>query len=132
MQFDRHTIVHLVRPPDAPELSGQELEAVQDTRLASQADLRTQGYLVAAGPFDGQDDERLRGSGGSPAAGNSFPQSIRAAWPPRSSCHQSWVASRGQVAGHPTVATAVLDRSARTQWAGHAGWTREGESAAAR
>ena len=50
MQFDRRTIVLLVRPPDAPELSGQELEAVQDTRLASQADLRTQGYLVAAGP----------------------------------------------------------------------------------
>jgi hypothetical protein len=29
--------------------------------LASQADLHAQGYLVAAGPFDDQDDERLRG-----------------------------------------------------------------------
>jgi hypothetical protein len=34
MQFDRHTIVLLVRPPDAPELSGQELEALQDAHLA--------------------------------------------------------------------------------------------------
>jgi hypothetical protein len=82
MQFDRHTIVLLVRPPDAPELSGQELEALQDAHLANQADLRTQGYLVAAGPLEGQDHERLRGSGGSPAAGNSFPQPIRAAGRP--------------------------------------------------
>ena len=53
MQFDRRTIVLLVRPPDAPELSGQELEALQDPHLANQADLRTQGYLVAGGPLEG-------------------------------------------------------------------------------
>jgi uncharacterized protein len=58
MQFDQHAIVLLVRPPDAPELSGQEFEALQDAHLADQ---RTQGYLVAAGPLEGQDDERLRG-----------------------------------------------------------------------
>jgi hypothetical protein len=61
MQFDQHAIVLLVRPPDAPELSGQEFEALQDAHLANQADQRTQGYLVAAGPLEGQDDERLRG-----------------------------------------------------------------------
>jgi uncharacterized protein YciI len=37
------------------------LDALQDAHLASQADLRARGYLVAAGPFDDQDDERLRG-----------------------------------------------------------------------
>ena len=61
MRFDRHTVVLLVRPPDAPELPEEEAAAVQDAHLASQADLHRQGYLVAAGPLDGQDDERLRG-----------------------------------------------------------------------
>jgi uncharacterized protein len=61
MRFDRHTVVLLVRPADAPELSDEEAAAVQDAHLASQADLHAQGHLVAAGPFDDQDDERLRG-----------------------------------------------------------------------
>ena len=52
MQFDRHTVVLLVRPPDAPELSDQELDALQDAHLASQADRHAQGYLVAAGVGD--------------------------------------------------------------------------------
>jgi uncharacterized protein YciI len=61
MRFDRHTVVLLMRPPDAPALSEEEAAAVQDAHLASQADLHQQGHLVAAGPLDGQDDERLRG-----------------------------------------------------------------------
>jgi uncharacterized protein YciI len=61
MRFDRHTLVLLVRPPDAPELSDAELDALQDAHLAHQAELRDQGHIIAAGPLIGQDDERLRG-----------------------------------------------------------------------
>src|SRR5918994_3627619 len=61
MKFDQHTLVLLVRRPDAPELSEQEAEALQDAHLAFRADLRDQGYLVAGGPLRDQDDERLRG-----------------------------------------------------------------------
>jgi uncharacterized protein YciI len=61
VQFDRHTLVLLVRPPDAPELSEAEANALQDRHLAFRADLRDQGYLVGGGPLVDQDDERLRG-----------------------------------------------------------------------
>jgi uncharacterized protein YciI len=61
MKFDHHTLVLLVRPPDAPELSHEEASALQDAHLAFRADLRDQGFLVAGGPLVDQDDERLRG-----------------------------------------------------------------------
>ena len=61
MKFDQHTLVLLVRPPDAPELSEQEADALQDAHLAFRAQLRDQGYLVAGGPLLDQDDERMRG-----------------------------------------------------------------------
>jgi uncharacterized protein YciI len=61
VEFDRHTVVLSVRPPDAPELTEQEAEALQDAHLAFRADLRDRGYLVAGGPLLDQDDERLRG-----------------------------------------------------------------------
>jgi uncharacterized protein len=61
MKFDQHTLVLLVRPEDAPELSEQEADALQDAHLAFRADLREQGYLVAGGPLLDQDDENLRG-----------------------------------------------------------------------
>jgi uncharacterized protein len=61
MQFDRHTLVLLVRPPDAPALSEAEADALQDRHLAFRAGLREQGYLVGGGPLVDQDDERLRG-----------------------------------------------------------------------
>ncbi len=61
MEFDQHTIVLLVRPADAPELSEEASDALQDEHLASQAQLHERGLLVAAGPLVGQDDERLRG-----------------------------------------------------------------------
>jgi uncharacterized protein len=60
MQFDRHTLVLLVRPPDAPELSDEESAQLQDRHLAFRADLRARGYLVGGGPLVDQDDERLR------------------------------------------------------------------------
>jgi uncharacterized protein YciI len=61
MQFDRHTLVLLVRRPDAPELTDEEAAELQDRHLAFRADLRDRGYLVGGGPLVDQDDERLRG-----------------------------------------------------------------------
>lgn len=62
MRFDHHTLVLLVRPPDAPELSEAEADALQDAHLAFRADLRERGLLIAGGPLVDQDDERLRGA----------------------------------------------------------------------
>jgi uncharacterized protein len=61
VEFDRHTLVLLVRPPDAPELTEEEALRLQDAHLANQARLGDEGYMIAAGPFTDQDDERLRG-----------------------------------------------------------------------
>jgi uncharacterized protein len=61
MVFDQFTLVLLVRPPDAPDLPEDELDALQDAHLAHQASLAERGYVVTAGPLTGQDDERLRG-----------------------------------------------------------------------
>jgi uncharacterized protein YciI len=61
MEFDQFTLVLLYRPPDAPELSEAEADAIQDGHLANQADLYDQGLLVASGPFSDQEDESLRG-----------------------------------------------------------------------
>lgn len=61
MNFDQHTMVLLVRPPDPPELSDEEANAVQDAHLAYLAGLHEQGKVVAAGPLVRPDDERLRG-----------------------------------------------------------------------
>ena len=60
MQFDRHTLVLLVRPPDAPELTDEEADELQDRHLAFRADLRDRGFLIGGGPLVDQDDERLR------------------------------------------------------------------------
>jgi hypothetical protein len=61
VHFDRHTLVLLVLRPDAPELTDEEATELQDRHLAFRADLREQGYIVAGGPLDDQDDKRLRG-----------------------------------------------------------------------
>jgi uncharacterized protein YciI len=61
MRFDSHTLVLLVRPPDAPELSDEDAAILQDAHLAHQAELRALGHVIAAGPLVDQDDERLRG-----------------------------------------------------------------------
>jgi hypothetical protein len=59
--FDRHTIVLLVRPPDAPSFTGDELDALQREHLRYLRDLGRQGLVVANGPFAVADDERVRG-----------------------------------------------------------------------
>ncbi len=61
MRFDQFTVVLLVRPPDAPELTADEAASLQDAHLANQTALHDRGDLIAAGPLVDQDDERLRG-----------------------------------------------------------------------
>ena len=60
-RFEQHTIVFLVRPPNAPELSEAELDALQVEHLTYLRDLQRRGVLVANGPLAEQTDERLRG-----------------------------------------------------------------------
>jgi uncharacterized protein YciI len=59
--FDVYTVVVLRRPPDAPEMTDAELDALQAEHLAYRAELRRQGVLVANGPFDAQSDPSYRG-----------------------------------------------------------------------
>jgi uncharacterized protein len=60
-EFEGHTIVFLMRPPDAPTFDDDELERLQAEHLAYLRDLARRGLLIANGPLDGQTDERLRG-----------------------------------------------------------------------
>jgi uncharacterized protein YciI len=59
--FDVFTLVVLRRPADAPEMSDEELDTLQDRHLSYRAKLRDQGLTVANGPFLGQSDEAYRG-----------------------------------------------------------------------
>ena len=59
--FDVYTVVVLRRPPGAPEMSEEELDALQARHLAYRAELARSGILVANGPFDGQSDPSYRG-----------------------------------------------------------------------
>jgi uncharacterized protein YciI len=59
--FDVYTVVVLRRPPGAPEMSDEELDALQARHLAYRAELRQQGLVVVNGPFDEQTDESYRG-----------------------------------------------------------------------
>jgi len=59
--FDVYTVVVLRRPPNAPDLPDEELDALQSAHLAYRAELRRQGLIVANGPFGEQSDESYRG-----------------------------------------------------------------------
>lgn len=59
--FDVYTLVLLRRPPDAPQMSDSELDALQSRHLAYRAELRRQGVLVVNGPLSEQTDITLRG-----------------------------------------------------------------------
>jgi uncharacterized protein len=59
--FDVYTLVLLRRPADAPDMSDEELDALQARHLAYRAELRRQGVLVANGPLGEQSDVRMRG-----------------------------------------------------------------------
>jgi uncharacterized protein len=59
--FDVYTVVVLRRPADLPEMSDNELGALQARHLAYRAELRRQGLLVVNGPFAEQSDPAYRG-----------------------------------------------------------------------
>jgi uncharacterized protein len=59
--FDVYTLVLLRRPAGAPEMSEEELDALQARHLAYRAELKRQGKIVANGPFDEQSDVGMRG-----------------------------------------------------------------------
>ena len=61
MEFDHYTITLLLLRPDAPQLSEDALDALQDQHMAHLADMHDAGFLLAAGPLTGQDDRRYRG-----------------------------------------------------------------------
>jgi uncharacterized protein len=51
MDFDRLTIILLERRCDAPEISPEQQDALQDAHMAHLADLHQAGHLLAAGPL---------------------------------------------------------------------------------
>lgn len=60
MDFDRLTITLLELRDDAPGLTQEQQDALQDAHMAHLADLHEAGHLLAAGPLlDG--DSRFRG-----------------------------------------------------------------------
>jgi uncharacterized protein YciI len=60
-RFDEHTVVLLVRPPDAPELTEEALDALQAEHLTYLREMHRRGVLIANGPLTDQTDARLRG-----------------------------------------------------------------------
>jgi uncharacterized protein YciI len=61
MDFDRFTIGLLILRADAPKLSEEEGNRLQDAHMAHLAKLHDQGILLAAGPLLGSSDRDLRG-----------------------------------------------------------------------
>jgi len=59
--FDVFTLVLLRRAPNAPQMSDEELDALQARHLAYRADLGRQGVLVVNGPLGEQSDDTMRG-----------------------------------------------------------------------
>lgn len=51
MEFDQFTITLLVLRPDAPILTSDQEDALQDAHMAHLADLHEAGHLLAAGPL---------------------------------------------------------------------------------
>jgi len=60
-EFDVYTLVLLRRPPNAPQMPDEELDALQARHLAYRSELRRQGVLVVNGPLDEQSDVSMRG-----------------------------------------------------------------------
>lgn len=59
--FDVYTLVLLRRPPDAPQMSEEALDALQAQHLAYRAGLRREGLLAVNGPLSEQSDISMRG-----------------------------------------------------------------------
>jgi len=60
-RFDEHTVIFLVRSPDAPEMSEEALDALQVEHLSYLRSLKHRGVLIANGPLADQTDVRMRG-----------------------------------------------------------------------
>ncbi len=60
-EFDVYTLVMLRRPQEAPALSDEVLDQLQERHLAYRAELRRSGAIVVNGPFDEQSDPSFRG-----------------------------------------------------------------------
>jgi len=61
MEFDRYTIVLLIRGKDAAAFTEDEENALQDAHMSHLADLHAAGHLLAAGPVLGSPERELRG-----------------------------------------------------------------------
>ena len=61
MDFDSYTIALLFLRPDAPKMSEEAEDALQDAHLSHLASLHESGDLLAAGPVLGDPDRELRG-----------------------------------------------------------------------
>lgn len=59
--FDVYVLVLLRRPDNAPNMSEEDLDALQARHLAYRAQLQRDGLVVANGPFLEQSDPSLRG-----------------------------------------------------------------------
>ncbi len=59
--MEEHTVVFLVRPPDAPTFSEEELDRLQVEHLTYLRELKRRGVLITNGPLSEQTDERFRG-----------------------------------------------------------------------
>jgi uncharacterized protein YciI len=60
-ELEQHTLVLLRWPDELPELTEDELEALQAEHGAYLRSLRERGIIAVGGPFEGQPDERWRG-----------------------------------------------------------------------
>jgi uncharacterized protein YciI len=61
VELESYTFVLLRRPPDAPDLPGDELERLQQQHLAHLDAMAERGAMLFAGPFSDQPDESWRG-----------------------------------------------------------------------
>jgi uncharacterized protein YciI len=61
MRFDRYTVILLTLRPDAPAMTDEEADELQDRHLTHGADLQERGLVLARGPMVDQDNERYRG-----------------------------------------------------------------------
>jgi len=61
MEFDHFAVVILMLSPNAPDLDDTAANALQDAHMAFLAEMHQAGFLVAAGPLIGPDDQEFRG-----------------------------------------------------------------------
>jgi len=61
MKFDKFTVALLIVREDAPKLSEQEENALQDAHMTYLAKLHEEGHILAAGPILGPKDREIRG-----------------------------------------------------------------------